>query len=62
MKSFLIRFTYDHYTRSSYDHYIRGFEDVEETVLVNARYFVTACAKIKSRYLNARDFKDLTIG
>lgn len=54
MKAFLIRFTYDHYCQ--------GFEEAEETVLVYAKYFVTACVKIKSRYINARDFRNLTIG
>lgn len=53
MTTMLIRFTYDFYCQ--------GYEDEVETVLVKALTFDAACAKIKKKYLNARDFIDLTI-
>ena len=48
--------------RFKYDFYCQGYDDAVETVLVKKVFtFEEACAKIKKKYLNARDFEDLTL-
>lgn len=53
--------------RFRYEHYCQGFEWVSETVLVNVSHilkseqFQIACNMISKKYLNAKDFENLTL-
>lgn len=53
MRSFYIRF--------DYDHYCQGYEDATETLMVEATDYSAACALISEYYEHARNFKDLTL-
>jgi hypothetical protein len=53
MKWFYIRFTYDHYCQ--------GWDEEQETLMVQAIDFFNACRLIGDKYEKARNFKDLTI-
>lgn len=44
-----------------YDAYNQGLEERCKTVLVYAASFEVACLKIRSKFQNARDFRNLTI-
>ena len=50
---YLINFTYEHYCQ--------GYEDANITALVYAESYASACEKLKSAYLNARDFRNRTL-
>ena len=47
----LIRFTYDYH----------GYEETTEIRLVHAITFSVACQRLMKRFINARDFQNLTI-
>lgn len=50
------------FVRFKYDYYCQGYEEATESVLVkDVKTFEVACAKIISRYKNARDFENLTL-
>lgn len=54
MKDYLVQF--------DYDMYCQGYERDVETVLVrNCKSFDEACAKIRLKYYNARNFKNKEI-
>lgn len=44
-----------------YDAYNQGLEERCKTVLVYAASFEVACSKIRPKFQNARDFRNLTI-
>ncbi len=48
----------------TYDYYCQGYENAQITVLVEAPDFYRATQKIinTSKYLRARDFKNMTVG
>jgi len=49
------------YIRFNYDHYCQGYEEEQETLMVQAIDYFNACRLISDEYKNARDFKDLTL-
>lgn len=50
-----------YYIRFTYDYYCQGYEDEQETLMVQAIDYDNACRIISIDYRNARDFKDLTL-
>ena len=52
-KLYLVRFVYDHYCQ--------GYEDATRTMLVMARDYDDAIAKIREHFRGARHFENLTI-
>lgn len=49
------------YIRFNYDHYCQGWDEEQETLMIQAIDFFNACRIISEKYDNARDFKDLTL-
>lgn len=49
------------YIRFDYDYYCQGYEEEQETLMVQAIDYFNACELIKRKYENARNFKNLTL-